>query len=190
MAARSLTATPNGIEQINRALTAKKWSQDYLWKKTDCCSSPQPAKKFCTGKPVDRKIFVCFCEALELDWEDIAGLKPPAPVAEPAEPPTDINALVHTLRQRVHADIHHRCGTMRVLDMEQPIGIGDIYTNVNILEKLSGRRRLGLDELWQDCDRENFDRFLLGQIASRTGAGIGSRGALRQADDFGQAGGR
>jgi hypothetical protein len=28
---------------------------------------------------------------------------------------------------------------MRVLDMEQPIGIGDIYTSVNILEKLSGR---------------------------------------------------
>jgi hypothetical protein len=48
--------------------------------------------------------------------------------------------------------------------MEQPIGIGDIYTNVNILEKLSGRRRLGLNELLQDCDLENFDRFLLGQI--------------------------
>ncbi|MEM6433374.1 MAG: NACHT domain-containing NTPase [Cyanobacteria bacterium P01_D01_bin.115] len=53
---------------------------------------------------------------------------------------------------------------MRVLDMEQPIGVSDIYTGVNILEKLSGRRRLGLDELLQDCDLEKFDRFLLGQI--------------------------
>jgi hypothetical protein len=65
---------------------------------------------------------------------------------------------------RCQADIHHRCGTMRVLDMEQPIGIGDIYTSVNILEKLSGRRRLGLNELLQDCDLENFDRFVLGQV--------------------------
>ena len=88
----------------------------------------------------------------------------PSDNSEANEPETDIDAFVQEIRQKVYADIHHRCGTMRVLDMEQPIGIGDIYTNVNILEKLSGRRRLGLDELLQDCDLENFDRFLLGQI--------------------------
>jgi len=76
----------------------------------------------------------------------------------------DIEALVATIRAQVHGDIQARCGTMRVLDMEQPIGLGDIYTSVNILEKLSGRRRLGLNELLQDCDLENFDRFLLGQV--------------------------
>lgn len=76
----------------------------------------------------------------------------------------DIEALVATIRAQVHGDIHARCSTMRVLDMEQPIGLGDIYTNVNILEKLSGSRRLRLEELLQDCDSENFDRFLLGQV--------------------------
>lgn len=162
MAARSLTATPNGIDQINRALTAKKWSRDDLWKACDC--SRQPAIKFCSGKSVSKKLFVSFCEALKLDWEAIAGLKTIAPVSDSAKPQTDIDALVQTIRQQVHADIHHRCGTMRVLDMEQPIGISDIYTSVNILEKLSGRRRLGLDDLLQDCDLENFDRFLLGQV--------------------------
>jgi hypothetical protein len=80
-------------------------------------------------------------------------------------PETDIDAIVRSVRQQVQADIHHRCGTMRVLDMEQPIGIGDIYTNVNILEKLSGRRRLGLNELLQGCDPENFDRFCWGKCA-------------------------
>jgi hypothetical protein len=53
-------------------------------------------------------------------------------------PETDIDAIVRTVRQQVHADIHHRCGTMRVLDMEQPIGIGDIYTSVNILKSSRG----------------------------------------------------
>jgi predicted NACHT family NTPase len=76
----------------------------------------------------------------------------------------NIEDLVQEIRQEVYDDIHHRCGTMRVLDMEQPIGIGDIYTSVNILEKLSGRRRLGLNELLQDCDLDNFDRLVLGQI--------------------------
>jgi predicted NACHT family NTPase len=162
MAARSLTATPDGIDDINRALTEKKWSREDLAKACDC--SRQPAVKFCSGKAVSKKLFVSFCEALVLDWEEIAGLKTAAPTSNSAEPQADIDALVQTIRQQVQADIHHRCGTMRVLDMEQPIGIGDIYTNVNILEKLSGRRRLGLNELLQDCDLENFDRFLLGQI--------------------------
>jgi len=162
MTARSLTATPDGIERINRALTEKKWSRDDLAKECDC--SRQPAVKFCSGKAVSKKLFVIFCEALALDWEEIAGLKTSAPITESAEPQADIDAIVRVVRQQVYADIHHRCGTMRVLDMEQPIGIGDIYTSVNILEKLSGRRRLGLNELLQDCDLENFDRFLLGQI--------------------------
>ncbi|NEQ45451.1 MAG: NACHT domain-containing NTPase [Leptolyngbya sp. SIOISBB] len=162
MAARSLTATPNGIEQINRALTARKWSRDDLWKACDC--SRQPAIKFCSGKSVSKKLFVSFCEALKLDWEEVAGGKTSTPVPDSAEVQTDIDEIVQIIREKVHADIHHRCGTMRVLDMEQPIGISDIYTSVNILEKLSGRRRLGLDDLLQNCDLENFDRFRLGQV--------------------------
>ena len=161
-ARRSLTATPGGIQQINRALTDKEWSREDLAKACDC--SRQPAVKFCLGKAVSKKLFVSFCKALNLDWEDIAGLKTPALTTETAASQSDIDALVQTIRQKVYDDIRHRCGTMRVLDMEQPIGIGDIYTSVNILEKLSGARRLGLEELQQDCDIQNFDRFLLGQI--------------------------
>ena len=162
MAVRSLTATPDGIQQITRALTVKKWAQEELAKACDC--SRQPVVKFCSGKAVSKKLFVSFCEALNLDWEDIAGLKTPAPTIETAASQSDIDALVADIRQKVHGDIRHRCGTMRVLDMEQPIGLGDIYTSVNILEKLSGARRLGLDDLLKDCDIQNFDRFLLGQI--------------------------
>ena len=98
--------------------------------------------------------------------------KPNPRVLEINEANPNIDALVEAIRQKVHADIRHRCGTMRVLDMEQPIDIGDIYTRVNILEKLSGARRLGLDELLQDCDLENFDRFLLGQVRQERVPGL------------------
>ncbi|NEQ32531.1 MAG: NACHT domain-containing protein, partial [Leptolyngbya sp. SIO4C5] len=170
MAARSLTATPDGILQINRALTDQKWSGEDLAKHCDC--SRQPAVKFCSGKSVSRKLFVSFCNALKLDWEEIAGLKPIASASEPIKLKTDIDALVQTIRRKVKADIHHRCGTMRVLDMEQPIGIGDIYTSVNILEKLSGHRRLGIAELLENSDFENFDRFSLGQIRHKRVPGL------------------
>lgn len=187
MAARSLTATPEGIEHINRALTAKKWSIDDLSKAGDC--SRQPAVKFCAGQAVSRKLFVGFCEALELDWAVIAGVDTPAAPATPLADDTGNPllqrltqqvakfhaqnlALTPTVRQQVYDDINCRCGSMRVLDMEQKIGIDDIYTSVNILEKLSSRLRRSITELQQDFDLENFDRFVLGQVRQRRVPGL------------------
>ncbi|MEM6436217.1 MAG: NACHT domain-containing protein [Cyanobacteria bacterium P01_D01_bin.115] len=172
MAARSLTATPEGVELAEIARTGQGWNNDDLAGKVEIQSSRKTTvgigiatvKKFFGEKPVDRKYFVGICNALKLDWKEIAGLRTAAIADESADSQADIDALVQTIREQVHDDIHHRCGTMRVLDMAQPIGIGDIYTSVNILEKLSGSRRLGLGELLQDCDLENFDRFLLGQV--------------------------
>ncbi|HEY9295814.1 MAG TPA: NACHT domain-containing protein, partial [Phormidium sp.] len=79
----------------------------------------------------------------------------------------DIDALVQEIREKVKSSIQERCGKMRVLDMEQPIGLGDIYTDVNILEKITGRRRLEIAELLQYCDLENFDRFGLSKVERR-----------------------
>jgi predicted NACHT family NTPase len=170
MVARSLTATQSGIQQINRVLTDLGWSREDLAKECDC--SRQPAIKFCSGKPVSKKLFVSFCNALELNWETVAGQKADV-VVEPSPNATpDIANLVKAIRAQVYDDIKTRCGTMRVLDMEQPIGLGDIYTSVNILEKISGRRRLGLEDLLQDCDPENFDRFLLGQVRHKRIPGL------------------
>jgi len=77
----------------------------------------------------------------------------------------DINTLVTQLRQQITGDIETRCGTMRIFDMTQPIGIGKIYTQVNILEKISGRRRKEIAELFKNSSLEDFERFNLGQVA-------------------------
>ncbi len=79
----------------------------------------------------------------------------------------DIDALVQEVREKVRNSIQKRCGTMRVLDMEQPIGLDAIYTHVNILEKVTGNRRLAIAELLEGCALENFDRFSLGRIEER-----------------------
>jgi predicted NACHT family NTPase len=162
MAARSLTATPAGIQQINRALTDRGWSREDLAKECDC--SRQPAINFASGKKaVSKKLFVSFCNALKLNWEAVSGQQTitDEEIAPDASP--DLGNLVQTVRGQVHADIQKRCGTMRVLDMEQPIGLGDIYTSVNILKKLSKNQRPPRGE-WLKHDPENFDRFLLGQV--------------------------
>ncbi|MEH1801855.1 MAG: hypothetical protein V7L13_22355 [Nostoc sp.] len=54
----------------------------------------------------------------------------------------DIEALVQEIREQVKPNIKEKCGTMRVLDMDQPVeltGERGIYTNVNILEKTTIR---------------------------------------------------
>jgi predicted NACHT family NTPase len=76
----------------------------------------------------------------------------------------DLDALVREVRDRVSASIQKRCGTMRVLDMEQPITLDSIYTSVNILEKISRNQRRSIEELLEGCGVENFDRFILGTV--------------------------
>ncbi len=73
----------------------------------------------------------------------------------------DIERLVQDVRDKISRDIKQRCGTMRVLDMTQAIALGEIYTNVNILEKITSNRRFELAQLQQNSnqDKENFNRW-------------------------------
>ena len=83
----------------------------------------------------------------------------------------DLDSLVQEVKQKIAADVTERCGTMRVLDMTQPVDLDRIYTDVNIIKDVTGRRRIGYDEVMEVCTREHFDRFLVGTIQKR-GAGL------------------
>ncbi|MEH1834017.1 MAG: NACHT domain-containing NTPase [Nostoc sp.] len=87
----------------------------------------------------------------------------------------DIDFLVQEIREKVKPSIKEKCGTMRVLDMPQPIeltGERGIYTNVNILEKITGRRRLDIPELLHNCNPEHFDRFGLSRVTEKRVLGL------------------
>jgi adenylate kinase family enzyme len=59
----------------------------------------------------------------------------------------EIDNLVTLARQAVSEDIKNQCGYIRVLDMVHPIGLNDLYTHVNILKKITGRRNLKIAQL-------------------------------------------
>ncbi|MEH2463620.1 NACHT domain-containing protein [Nostoc sp.] len=131
----------------------------------------QPIGKFFTGKPVDRNLFVQICDRLDLEWEEIVA----EPVSEPEvnqDNSIDIDAIVQGVREKIKPLIQERCGTMRVLDMTQPIRLNDIYTSVNILETITGQQRLGINELLQECTNEDFDRFTLARITVKRVPGV------------------
>lgn len=170
MAKPSLTATSKGIEAAHQALLKAGWTQKHLVSLVGC--SRQPITKFFQGEAVSQSIFMRVCEQLGLNWQEIAGLAPPPTVrSQPDTAPisgqdTDtLNTLVQTLRQKLYSSVQERCGTMRVLDMSYPIQVNDIYTSVNVLEQITGRRHQTLDELLRACEAEDFDRLGLGTVA-------------------------
>jgi predicted NACHT family NTPase len=96
----------------------------------------------------------------------------PILLAESLVEESDIDALVQKVREKVRLDIQKRCGSMRVLDMTHPIGLSDIYTDVNIFEKIIGSRRLEIAQLLETCNLEDFDRFGLGRVTEERVPGL------------------
>jgi predicted NACHT family NTPase len=159
MTRRSLQASAKGISKAEAALIRNSLTQQGL--AGELGISRQPVTKFFQGKPVDRYIFVTICEKLNLNWEEI--IKPSSfPDVEQPASVSQIQSLVQNVREKVHDSIQRRCGVMRVLDMESPRRLDTIYTHVNILQRIAGRRRLDIAEIVRDFDPKQFGCFNLG----------------------------
>ncbi len=163
-AKRSLKASPAGISQAHNALLNV---QSKIALADDLNISRATVQKFFAGKPIGRENFHKICRKLELSWQAIADLPEEDEYFQETlnlDNNFDLDALVPEVRQKGHVHILSKCGSMRVLDMSQPIGLNDIYTNVNILDKISGRQRLELTDLLKVCDADRFERPNLGRI--------------------------
>ena len=165
MGKRSLQVKAQFKEKANNARIGLGLTQKMIYIRLKC--SRQPVSRFFNCKPVSYALFVEICKLLNLDWQEITGIQDRVGNVhltnkqEATNQSTiDINSLVNTIREQVKADIETRCGIMRILDMSHPIGLNDIYTKVNILEKITGRRsKKNIDELIENFDLENFDRY-------------------------------
>lgn len=181
-ARRSLKASREGINQANKAVLTFATKIDLA---AELEISRATVQKFFAGKPVGRENFHKICQKLELPWQEVAELPEDTPLKQQQNGSLnngsdvdaleqngshngnvgDVDALVQHLRHKGSATIEQRCGMMRVLDMSQPLGLNDIYTNVNIIEKISGRRRLEVEDLLKVCVAD-FERPGLGRIAT------------------------
>ena len=164
---RSYIASSEGLNRAKKEFKKKGWTQQLLADFADC--SRPVVSNFLQGKPVDKQKFIGICEALKLDWGEIAEIE----ASEQTKlQEVEISELVSEIRAAVRDSVEKECGTMRVLDMTRPIELNDIYTQINILEKIIGRRGFGLEQLLQDCNLEEFDRFGLGRITQKRVSGL------------------
>jgi predicted NACHT family NTPase len=153
---KSLRASDEGIKQIKMAMKQGGFTQENLAKALEISRSTITV--LLRGEAIARDNFEDLCTFLYLDWLDIRGEDVVS---------DDLELLVKDVKQKIAADVTERCGTMRVLDMTEPVDLDRIYTDVNILKDVTGRRRIGYDEVMEVCTREHFDRFLVGTIQER-----------------------
>ncbi|MEO1342043.1 MAG: NACHT domain-containing protein, partial [Cyanobacteria bacterium J06635_13] len=182
MAKPSLKASEAGVQTAKQTLKITGMTQKELARQVECSS--QPVTNFFQGKAIDQNLFIKFCDRLNLEWQEIAGLTQvttPQLIEHKAEAKQklelqeespDIPSLVVKLRSLVSPWIEEQCGTMRILDMSHPVEINDIYTNVNILEKITGRIHKNVEELVRECQPEEFERFGLSKITQARISGL------------------
>ena len=156
MTTRSLRASKDGIDRIRSAMKQGGFTQEALAKALGISRSVITV--LFRGEAIDKTNFDRLCDHLVLDWQDIRGEEVVS---------NDLELLVRDVKQKIAADVTDRCGTMRVLDMTQPVDLERIYTDVNIIKNLT--RLTWVDqELLEKCNtREQFDRFLVGTIQKR-----------------------
>ena len=182
MSKKKLTvkATREGLTQAEKALKRLFGTQLNLANSLAGSVGRSTIQKLFKGEEIQIDKFQEICKALklELQWEAIAGLtdkpddQPTHLIKKEQDSSINIDALVQEVRSMILPYIQERCGTMRVLDMTQPIGLNDIYTDVNILEKITGRTRQEITELLQNFEEEDFDRFGLSKVIQKRVPGL------------------
>ncbi len=180
---RSLQASAIGIIKANKAVLVFARKADLA---EELEISRSTLQKFFSGRLIGRENFHQICQRLGLDWRAIAdisnleaelaretltGHETSNASSEPADT-DDIEALVQLVRQQGQTSIQAQCSTIRVLDMSQPMALKDIYTHLNILERISGRRRVTLDELIKTLPEDLSDRLPLTFLSGKRVDGL------------------
>ncbi|WP_242022598.1 NACHT domain-containing NTPase [Microcoleus sp. FACHB-831] len=163
--ASKLRASKQGIKKAYEALNHKGWIKKDL--KKEAGLSYQPVSRFFNGWPVSRYTVDKIYTALGLRHED--GDIEPNLDEQAQDNSTDIDTLVQQVRSLRRAKIQEQCGKMRMLDIERAIATAEIYTDVNVLEKITSLQWLEISDLLQGFNPESddFDRQGLGRVQKR-----------------------
>jgi predicted NACHT family NTPase len=160
MAGQTGRASEAGINLIKAAIKRAGWKQTELSEEAGFVRST--LNQILKGQSVKLENLEELCHVLELQIGQVLVQGDTA----------DIDLLVKQFREASAESLRKRCGTMRILDMTQPIDSGAIYTDVNILERVAGKTRHQITEMMTACDAEEFDRFSLGSIIQKRVEGL------------------
>uniref|UniRef100_A0ACD5GUU2 NACHT C-terminal helical domain 2-containing protein n=1 Tax=Desertifilum tharense IPPAS B-1220 TaxID=1781255 RepID=A0ACD5GUU2_9CYAN len=183
---RSRKASEAGIRYALTALTNKAQSREDLAKEVQLSRST--VMKFFSGKPVDYPNFVNICQALDLDWQEIAIGE--EKVHNNSAENLAIEAIIQQARLDCQAQIQYQCGTLRMLDISRAIALTDIFTEVNVLEQLNSQQWRDMSELVKDFNPilNRFDRLGLSKVRQARVCGLDALSRYRKLMILGKPG--
>ncbi|TVQ46103.1 MAG: NACHT domain-containing protein [Gloeocapsa sp. DLM2.Bin57] len=186
MAKRSLYASLEGARLAKQAFSRKGWTQENLaWEIN--LKTRQPIWRFFSGRPIERINFIEICNILDLNWREIAA-NPPAEVGDPIEQSLqDLDLLVKETRSQRQDKIQSQCGTLQLLDINYPVGIENIYIDVNFLEEISSQEIFSFKTL-SKLPPSELDRFGLGDVSQKQIPGVEAVESLLKVRVLGKAG--
>ena len=148
-------ASETGIERIRAAMKRNSWTQAETAQESGFSRST--LNQILSGQSVKLENIEELCHLFDLEVGQVVV----------QEVVGDLDRIIQQLRSASEESLRQRCGTMRILDMTQPVDTGAIYTDVNILEKVAGKTRREIQELMAECGVEEFDRFFLGDVQQK-----------------------
>lgn len=160
MLKRSLKASPVGIIKAKQAFARKQWSQEYLAAQVGL-STRNSVWKFFAGRPIERHIFLEICFQLDLDWQEIADLPDENPQPLSQSPSAQENLTSQDWMQQLKGQIQAQCGIVQsFFDVNLPLQLDRVYTDVNVLTSLSNQRWLEVSDLQTSSSvSRRFDLF-------------------------------
>lgn len=162
---RSLKLSPDGKQQVERAITAKPWRIAELTEAVNLGEAT--VKKFLAGGSIDRKNFVNLCIALELPWEEVKD--PPErriavqPLGSSVQPSMS-DDWVEQVRRRCCKKILHQHSRIQLLNQTE-VGVDELYVDVWLLNRSPRTYQVSGSTLVKSFDLRN-DRLGLGDRIS------------------------
>ncbi len=80
----------------------------------------------------------------------------------------EMDKLLETIRKNISFALIRQCDRLRIIDVNAPLHLHDLYTEVNIFTVLPSSQNLDLDEVFTNVSPEQYDRFYLAKIRPST----------------------
>ena len=133
----------------------------------------QLVDNFLNGEIVDRNTYDLVCEKLNIAVDpdqDVAVEKAIENINESLNDHQDLNLQIEfeeslqLIRKNISSALIRQCDRLRVIDINIPLSLSDLYTEINIFTVLPSTQHLDLNETFANVSPEQYDRFYLDKL--------------------------
>ena len=80
----------------------------------------------------------------------------------------NIDESLKSIRQIITPNLINQCDRLRLVDINAPLNLHDLYTEINIFTDLARTRHIDLNEEFDSVAPEQYDRFYLAKLQPST----------------------